>query len=119
MEGPIERNLDLCRRRVRRVASLLSDGQIDSGGQRWAIRAGEYKYSVGGRSASEEEQDSLAESIGEKQLRSQRALIIVAISHQPEEDAAARISEIVKYLWAPGLLPTSYQHSGSAPSAID
>jgi hypothetical protein len=116
-----EFNQQLCRQRVTAVATLLRDQQGLSPKGFWGIPAGEKLPP--GKAISEEEEDRLAARMSEKERRSQRALIIIAIRATGTTDAAKNPQEFVRLLtpalYENGLLPTDYDARTAEPAPIN
>lgn len=116
-------NQQLCRQRVLAVASLMRDQPNLLPKGFWGIPAGE---KIPSRKApiSEEEEDRIAARMSEKERRSQRALIVIAIrSAAGATDTAQNPQEIVRQLapalYANGLLPNDYDAREAEPAPIN
>lgn len=120
IEGKSSRNLILCRERVRAVYQIMRNDIDITGLGYWAIRAGEYK----GRGAllTDEDEERIAERIGESGLADQRRLIVIATipkQSQPASNFAGIMNNLAKLFYDNEFLPSDYDNSRTEPALLD
>lgn len=117
-EGPEDHNLDLCKRRLFAVKSLLSNHAGLSVKGYWGVLAGEYKMDLSNvpREKWEDEEDRIAEKRGEKWLQNHRKLIVITIRQigPLSDQSKEQVPEVVgRSIYEKGLLPGDYDAPGS------
>jgi hypothetical protein len=124
LEGYEDYNLDLCNRRLYAMKDMLAqDAGISAKGY-WGILAGEFKIDLDNvkQEEREDEENRIAQKLGEKWLSDQRRLIVITIretaplSQQVRDQVPFVVS---KYVYEQGMLPRNYDAPNSTPFPLN